>query len=242
MTLVRTLCMALALACLGSGSLAAELPETPEAAMARFVALNRGRALQSAEGKALLAGELDTLDFAGAGELPEPDRVFATGEGKAVARIPAVEGGEPDLYFYLEKGTNGWNIVAYRSLALTGVLQELVRLYDLAPDPKLEDDVRNARLVLSPDRTLIAWARQHGDLLDRARAAPASAEVERDLKAAGAHRAYVEEGRVIVSIGGILDNVVGFMWAPEGNVPAIDPSSYIWIEEAGGGWYLFKTT
>lgn len=243
MTFGRTLGTALALACLWSTDLAAELPATPEAAMERFVALNNSRALRNAEGDALLSGELDKIGSDGSGELPRADRVVATGDGKAAARIPAASG-VPDLYFYLEKRTDGWTIVAYRSLALTGILQELIRLHELAPepDPRIEEGVRNARLVLSSDRALIAWSRQHRDLLERARAAPESAEVERDLKAAGGNHVRAEQGLVFVSIGGILDNEVGFMWAPRDKLPRIDDSNYIWIEPAGGDWYLFKTS
>lgn len=248
MASLRITSLALTLACAATPSLTAgpggPLPSTPEAAMSQFVALNNSRALQSAEAEALLAGELDSITSAGSGELPESDRIVATGKGEAVARLPAVEGSHPDLYFYLRKKADGWRIVAYRTLALTGLLRELVRLDSMAaiPDPELEEAVRNAKLVLSPDQTLIAWASQHRDLLERARTAPASPAVAQDLKAAGALGVRVEEGLVIVSIGGILDNEVGFLWAPPERLPGIDPSHYIWIESAGGDWYLFKTT
>jgi hypothetical protein len=102
--------------------------------------------------------------------------------------------------------------------------------------------LRNIELVLASDSELLAWRKSHRALLERARAAPSSPEVQRELREAGASRVGVENGLTIVSIGGILDNVVGFLWAPEGRVPSISPSEYIWIEPAGDGWYLFKTT
>jgi hypothetical protein len=50
-------------------------------------------------------------------------------------------------------------------------------------------------------------------------------------------------GVVKVTIGGILDNSVGFLHAADpASVPPIDPSEHIWIEPVGDGWYLFKTT
>jgi hypothetical protein len=219
------------------------LPATPEAAMELLVALNNSRRLNSPQGKALLSGELDRFDSAGTGEAPRADRIVPVGAGRAVARIPSA-GGDPDTYFYLRRDPGGWTVYALRALALTGILAELRRsLADLpSRSPEEEKSLRNAELVLAPDRALIAWAQAHRELLDRARTAPASADVARDLESAGGTGVRVEDGRTIVSIGGILDNEVGFLFAPDGRTPAIDPGSYIWIEPAGNGWYLFKTT
>ena len=45
------------------------------------------------------------------------------------------------------------------------------------------------------------------------------------------------------TIGGILDNSVGFLYlvAPEAP-PQIDPGEYIWVEQIAVDWYLFRTT
>ena len=223
---------------------AAVLPATPEAAAERMVALNNTAALRSAEGKALLAGELKGFASAGSGILPAPDKVFRTGPLSAVARVPALAGANPDLYLFLDGGRSGWRLTAIRSLALTGVLEELIRMDDAAPsnDPEERDAIRNAKLTLSSDRELLAWAQEHRALLAQARAEPRSAELERALKAAGASRVREEDGLLIISVGGIIDNEVGFLLPTSGRVPAISPSTYIWIEPAADGWYLFKTT
>ena len=212
--------------------------------MERLVALNNSRALKSPEGEALLSGELDDLKSAGSGDWPHPDRVVAIGADRAVGRRSSPTGQFSDSYFYLRRGAEGWSIYAYRTLALTAVLAELRRLLRAQParSPEEERSLRNAELVLAPDRELIAWAQAHRDLLERARAEPASADLARDLEEAGGNRVQVDNGSTIVSIGGILDNEVGFLFAPDGRPPAIDPDSYIWIEPAGDGWYLFKTT
>jgi hypothetical protein len=212
--------------------------------MARLVALNNSRRLNSAEGKALLSGELDRMDFAGSGTWSAPDPIVAIGADGAVARLSDPAGLFADSYFYLRRGSAGWTVYAYRTLALTGVLEELRRLLKAAPSrsPEEERSLRNAELVLARDRELIAWAQAHRDLLDRARAEPGSAAVARELESAGGTGVRVEEGRTIVSIGGILDNEVGFLFAPDGRPPPIDPSRYIWVEPIGDGWYLFKTT
>jgi hypothetical protein len=212
--------------------------------MERLVALNNSRSLKSPEGAALLSGELERWGSAGHGEWPLADRVIAIGVDRAVARLTAPTGEYSDDYFYLRRDGDGWTIYAYRTLALTGVLVELRRLLKAQPSrsPEEERTLRNAELILAPDRGLIAWAQAHRDLLERTRATPDSTEIGRELEEAGGNRVRVEDGRTIVSIGGILDNEVGFLFAPDGRAPAIDPDSYIWIEPVGGGWYLFKTT
>jgi len=51
-----------------------------------------------------------------------------------------------------------------------------------------------------------------------------------------------KDGNVDVSIGGILENGVGFLYCPENSPPGIDPSSFIWIERVADKWYLYRTT
>jgi hypothetical protein len=220
------------------------LPQSPEAAAQRMVTLNNGAALQTDEGKALLAGELEHLDSPGGGTLPTPDKVVRTGPKSAVARVPAIAGANPDLYLYLEEAGGGWRVSAIRSLALTGVLEEMIRLDAEAPstDPQVRKAIRNAKLTLSSDRGLLAWAKEHGALFAQVGSEPLSDGLTQALQDAGANTIHEENGMVVISIGGILDNEVGFMLPKSAPVPAIDGRTYIWIEPAGDGWYLFKTT
>lgn len=45
------------------------------------------------------------------------------------------------------------------------------------------------------------------------------------------------------SIGGILDNTVGYIYVKEKeDLPKMNPDSIIMIREIGNGWYLYKTT
>lgn len=45
------------------------------------------------------------------------------------------------------------------------------------------------------------------------------------------------------SIGGMLDNTVGYLFVPEGkSVPAMHPDRIIMIRKIGNGWYIYKTT
>jgi hypothetical protein len=237
-----------ALACLlaACAAPAAEtsLPGSPEAAAKRLVELNNSRALQTPEGLALLAGELEEVVSPGEGVLPAPNRIVRTGAGKAVARLPGTADERPDIYLYLEDSGHGWQTVAFRSLALAGILAEMVRLDALAPsqDPAVREAIQNGKLTLSTDQALLNWAQTHRRLLDRVRDDPVAPGLEREIKAAGAGSVSREGDAIVILIGGVGDNEVGFLLPLNGRVPPIDSHDHIWIEAAVDGWYLFKTT
>src|SRR3712207_5975374 len=60
----------------------------PRAAFERFRALSDARQLDSAEGRALLTGELEQVTGPSVGPLDAPDRVLLIGADRAVARVP----------------------------------------------------------------------------------------------------------------------------------------------------------
>lgn len=235
-------------------------PTGARLALSRFLALNASSELAGPEAQTLLEGELDGVERPTLGPLPEPDRIVMLSDTSAVARLPAQGEALPDGYLYLRSQEGVWSIHALRTLALTGVLHELRRRARALPSlsPDLEAQVRNADLVLSSDRRLRAWFGENRPALERLVAIASAHRGEADehglrIEAPEA-RAIVERlhlnrvsilpsGVVRVSIGGILDNEVGFMHAPDPEtVPPIDPSDHIWVEPLGGGWYLFKTT
>lgn len=76
--------------------------------------------------------------------------------------------------------------------------------------------------------------------------ADASAEIAGRLRALRLNAIYREPqhpGCIFVSIGGVLDNQVGYVHAPDGcAVPSMDPSDFIYVERVREGWYVFKTT
>ncbi|HLA94981.1 MAG TPA: hypothetical protein VK612_04615 [Pyrinomonadaceae bacterium] len=49
-------------------------------------------------------------------------------------------------------------------------------------------------------------------------------------------------GNIEITIGGITDNSVGFVYSPSGSPPLIDGWRYIWVERIAPKWYLFRTT
>jgi len=50
------------------------------------------------------------------------------------------------------------------------------------------------------------------------------------------------DGSIEFTIGGVIDNTVGFIYSPKAAPPEIDGWRYIWVEKIAAGWYLFRTT
>jgi hypothetical protein len=223
----------------------AQAPADPGSVAQAFVRYSNESRLGAAEARRLMSGELASFDAASlGGAVPEPDRVVTLPDGSAVARIPAGPRGNPDIYLFIGRSGGAWSVTAIRVLALTGPIHHMGTELDALPSRTAEQEatLRNLRLTLSPDRELIDWSRRHRAVLDQARADPDAPGTRAALEQIGATRAYRQDGRVHVGIGGILDNEVGFLFAADGVPPPIDRSNFIWVEDAGGGWFLYKTT
>jgi hypothetical protein len=53
----------------------------------------------------------------------------------------------------------------------------------------------------------------------------------------------VDDKQMEVVIGGVTDNTVGFLYAPDNRPPTSGANSeYIWVEKVADNWYLFRTT
>jgi len=52
----------------------------------------------------------------------------------------------------------------------------------------------------------------------------------------------IDEKQIEIIIGGVTDNTVGFLYAPDNKPPLLGPSEYIWVEKVADKWYLFRTT
>lgn len=55
-------------------------------------------------------------------------------------------------------------------------------------------------------------------------------------------RDYVYESNIHFSKGGILDNSLGYIYAPDDDVPPIDHREYFYIERVDEHWYIYRTT
>jgi hypothetical protein len=229
----------------------------PRAAVDRFLVLNAAGSLAMAEGRALVDDELDGADDPTWGPLSTPDKLVMPNATTAVARLPA-EGDRPDIYLYLHRsGAGEWAIGAMRTLALTGILHEVRRELRAKPTLTAEerDSLDEVELTLSSDRQLAGWFTANkaslAELKTMAEASGGSGwrrvethQAKRRLAQLHATMLSIDDkGAIIVTLGGVIDNSVGFLFAPNtASLPPINSSEYIWIEPMGDGWYLFKTT
>ncbi len=232
---------------------------TPREAIMRFLSLNAEHKLNTPEARALLSGELTQLPpFVG--PLTEPDKIIALGDDSAVARLPAQSPAHQDGYFFLQRDGAAWTIEAGRLLAIPAFVWQLRDQLTKRQGRTPEDEatLRNLNLTLSTDRELAIWFNSNKGALETLRALASASgassprgpdgrvqtpETNKILEDLSASALDIEtDGTVIVTIGGITDNTVGFLFAPNGKAPPMSKTDYIWIEPVGDNWFLFKTT
>lgn len=229
------------------------------ALLSQFAKLSIANELQSPEGKLIRHGEAASWTFRGSGSVVV-DKVIQVAPDQSVARLPA-SGGAPDQYLYLGHIGGEWKITAGRSLALTGILAMLKGGLEKLPSRSIQQEatLRNVTLTLSSDRQLLEWFNSHRDELEHLRddyikSAATSWRNEMYGNEDGAKSNKLSElglltifrneaGQIQITIGGMVDNEVGFMFVGAGaKPPVISPSRYIWVEPLSGGWHFYKTT
>ncbi len=47
---------------------------------------------------------------------------------------------------------------------------------------------------------------------------------------------------MLMTIAGELDDAVGFIYSPHGQIPPVSPEEYFYLEDLGGGWWLFRSS
>lgn len=136
--------------------------------------------------------------------------------------------------------------------------REMVGRNDLTPD--LEATYQNILLTTLSDSELRSWFEDHKAELEEMRLLKPvydrsmqgidvnavfksdQPRVNKLVEKLYLNYAEQKDNMFVVSIGGILDNSVGFLHASLEHVPKISTSNYIWIEPLADGWYLYKTT
>jgi hypothetical protein len=192
-------------------------------------------------------------------------------EDQAVVAVTvATEDTVSDAYLYLHRGGGRWQIVAFRALALPPLFFMAMDEVRALPTRTAEHErmLRNMQLSAASDAALKAYLVQHRPAIEElGRAAAGAGDVEwvgadpsddegtlspallrireqlraLDLEAVG--RDDEASGCVLLQIGGMIDNSVGYLHAPEGcRVPEMTPGYFIYVEEIAPGWYLYKTT
>lgn len=176
-----------------------------------------------------------------------------------------------DGYLYLQRAGGRWQIVAFRALALPPLYLMALDELRARPARTAEDErrLRNMQLTTASDAALRAWFIQHrpaieelgraaagagGDVhwlgadpaQDEGTPSPALLRIREQLRALDLEAVGRDEeasGCVLLHIGGMIDNSVGYLYAPEGcQVPEMTPGYFIYVEELAPRWYLYKTT
>ncbi len=183
-----------------------------------------------------------------------------------VAVTVSVEENTKDWYLYFTQRDGGWKLSEVRSLALPPFFAMLVD--SLAAEPNLPDSLawfrENLQLTMASDSALQARVREDigqleelaglfatldlatvthdGQRSDLPRDSRASALL-RDMRVTSARLDSSLNNCLVVTIGGVIDNAVGYLReTPECVVPRMTPTDWIYLEHVVDGWYVFKTT
>jgi hypothetical protein len=177
------------------------------------------------------------------------------------------DGRMDDVYAYLASRNGAWRLEAIRALALPPIYFVLLDSLELAnplPD-SLKPMLASMRLTVASDSALREHYQRNreafhrlargflasgADLIrDDGRIRPATAlaaglpELLRELVVATAMRDTEHRGCLLLSVGGMGDNHIGYFYAPPGcTVPSMSPRDYILLDELESGWYLYKAT
>jgi hypothetical protein len=237
--------------------------EEARSTLVHLIQLSDKQALRTEEAQRLLVGEMLSLNIPTFGKLTNtPDKMLMLEKNRAIGRVQRF--GEnnqiTDVYFYLQYD-GSWKVSEVRLLALTGIIEQLY--FALKAKTSLteeeKNDLANMKLILASDKDLKAWFSENRESLDKLYSLVQSKagkdqfyirsedkqfpEVAMALKKLHLSGMTIEtNGNVEMVIGGVTDNVVGFIYSPSKNPPAMSPSSYIWVEEVADKWYLFRTT
>ena len=234
-----------------------------KAAVIQFINFSKQQALRSPEARKLLIGEALQWDTPTFGNLAtSPDKTILLSKETAVARVQwyGQDNYVADFYFYLISDVS-WKIVTMRRLALTGIVEMayngLKAKKSLTSEER--DELSNLELVLASDEALRAWFGKNLASMNRLRALthsipkgeyvflnhqdknyPEIGKLLKELHFSGLE--VQQDGNVQMTIGGVTDNTVGFIYSASNHPPPISPGPYIWVEQVADKWFLFRTT
>ncbi|WP_149715478.1 hypothetical protein [Campylobacter concisus] len=163
--------------------------------------------------------------------------------------LTSKNGASLDLYIFAKED----GIYALRSLAQTGIIEATIKGYEVASEAEkaqlraMDVDIENLRLVLASDNSLLKFGRENEAKFEELFALYQKDEVAANefVKRLHLSHASYDDGVFELTVGGITDNVVGFMRVEnESNLPQMSPSEFIMLERLSlnSKWYLFKTT
>jgi len=153
-----------------------------------------------------------------------------------------------DWYAYLERENQIWKLSAVRKLALPGMyfmaLQEIESKKSRSEEEEWQ--YQNMLLTIKSDKELKEYLKSK--LVDFNEIISLYLDGKKDQYEIKLKRLFISNitansGVIELSIGGIMDNSVGYMYVKPGNSPPkMSPSEFIYIEQISKGWYIYKTT
>jgi hypothetical protein len=265
---LRRACGALALLFLLASAMPIRAEGQQEGARTTIIKLldlnNQGKLL-SKPALTMLDGEAKSWHAASLGTFQAvPDKILHPNDRHAVARVQwrGQDRHTTDYYFYLLKDKdNIWKLEACRSLSSIGIVDEARK--KLMAEHKLSDyenyQLSNMSLLLSSDAQLKDWFGKNRTRLDNlcrtARALPkpypgvikvSDQQHPKIAKMIESLRldsiAMHDTGEIQAIIGGVNRDFVGLLNSSGGKRPEISQKSWIWVEDLGGNWFLFKHT
>jgi len=234
--------------------------------LVKVLNLSNSSKLATKPALAMLSGVARGWDLKSLGTLqPQPDKIMAIDANHAVGRTQwsGKDGQTTDYYFYLVKDIDGqWKVEDCRSLASIGVAWEARK--KLKAKKKLSAEqiyqINNMNLLLSSDAQLSAWFKNNKNRLDalyrlaKALPKPYPAIIRASDKKYGTIASTIaalnldsismaETGELQVILGGFDRDFVGLLYSDrKGKLPPVSPRAWLWVEDLGGHWYLFRHT
>lgn len=207
--------------------------------------------------QSVYAGELLThyLDKPTLGEtLPDNTRVdyhvLQHNNNKSIYTVNVSNGNiSQNWYIYLEKYQETWKITAVRTLALPGLffiaLQELANKQNRTDEEEFQ--YQNMLLTIKSDIKLKDYLKQNIVIFNKVAELSKSNPTAANKLAKTLHINSIQfekdSGITDISIGGMLDNTVGYLYIPKGSkIPVMSPNDYIYIEKITENWFIYKTT
>ncbi|MFT7618557.1 MAG: hypothetical protein ACI97A_002201 [Planctomycetota bacterium] len=132
---------------------------------------------------------------------PEPlicqfDKIIGIDWQNAVARLNIADGKRTSSFYFFMRRSDKWRIRCVRALALTGILESILKEYDENPSSRNEvpeHDIRNIRLVLSSDLELRQWFHKKRTEIEKIAAMVRKKPEESESKAE--HKAKIKQAR-----------------------------------------------
>ncbi|MGH7720285.1 MAG: hypothetical protein ACREON_15755 [Gemmatimonadaceae bacterium] len=199
-------------------------------------------------------------------------RALVRDEGRAVFAVTLSDSAvATDWYLYLTRTPRGWKLSAVRALAMPGLFHDLLDSLNALPDlpdsvARLRDRMRLATesdsalkqhlavhlpafdelaalMSQTPTLELIGHDGHVEPTAERSSVPRRLVELLQALRLSSAYRADGHPGCLFLPIAGIVDNEVGYLYAPPGcAVPEMNPALFIYVERVRGIWFVYKTT